>query len=56
MKSQKSFEQQDPKDAQRGQEGASDSFPLSSHYFRVKLCISSDKIFKYLLRFLPVAL
>lgn len=40
----------------RGLEGASDSFPLFSHYFRVKLCTSSDKIFKYLLRFLPVAL
>ena len=37
MKSPESFEQQDPKDAERGQEGASDSFPLFSHYFRVRL-------------------
>lgn len=51
MKSQASFEQQDPKDAQSGQEGASYSFPLFSHYFRVKLWRSSDRMFKYLLRF-----
>lgn len=36
----------------RGQEGASYSFPLFSHYFRARLWRSSGKMFQCLLRFL----
>lgn len=42
-------EHQDPTGAQRAG-GASYSFPSFSHCFRVALWVSSEKMFKYLLR------